>query len=77
MTTLRNSDQLFALALARVPGRHLRPVYTHEEILLAARRARANAARTRLGLRDARERRAAVHAQTARVQALLQGETPR
>jgi hypothetical protein len=67
-----DSDQLLALALAQVRAPDLRPVRTHEEILSAARRARARAAQTRERLRGSRQRFAAALDQTARVHARIQ-----
>lgn len=65
-------DQLLALALARPPGQPLRPFRTPQQILAAARRARARAAATRQEIYRTRERVGTALAQTLRVQAQLQ-----
>ena len=69
MATPYDPDQLLALALTRVPPRRVRPARTHDEILAAARRARARAAKARRDLVGTRERLAGARVQTLRVRA--------
>lgn len=76
MATPYDPDQLLALALTRVPPRHLSPVHTHEEILATARRARARAAQTRRELQATRENVAAALVETLRVRAYVTGGLP-
>jgi hypothetical protein len=69
-------DQLLALALARMRGEHSKLVRAQEEVLAAARQARARAARTREGLDEQRERRATTIDESRKLHARLRRGRP-